>query len=152
MIFLKTNKEQYKQYVKDTDVKSNVFKDCVSAFLIGGLICTFGQFLGDFYTMLGAPAETAKTFSTVTLVFLAALLTGIGVFDDIAKHAGAGTLVPITGFANSMVSPAMEYKSEGFVMGVGAKLFSIAGPVIAFGILAGVIYGILYYFFGFLQL
>ena len=102
--------------------------------------------------MLGAPAETAKTFATVTLVFLAALLTGIGVFDDIAKHAGAGTLVPITGFANSMVSPAMEYKSEGFVMGVGAKLFSIAGPVIAFGILAGVIYGILYYFFGFLQL
>lgn len=145
--FLKITKEEYQKYVKKTEAGSNVLKDCLCAFAVGGIICTFGQFLGDFYQTLGLSLETAKTSSTVTLVFLAAFLTAIGVFDDIARRAGAGTLVPITGFSNAMVSPAMEFKSEGFVTGVGAKLFSIAGPVIAFGTFAGVIYGFIYWLF-----
>lgn len=145
MIFLKITKEEYGKYVKKTETCSNVLKDCLCAFAVGGLICTFGQFLGDFYQTLGLSVETAKTTSTVTLVFLAAFLTAVGFFDDIARHAGAGTLVPITGFSNATVSPAMEFKSEGFITGVGAKLFSIAGPVIAFGTFAGVIYGFIYW-------
>ena len=124
-------------------VKSTVLKDCIMAFLVGGFICTLGQFLIDFYSMLGASIYIAKMVSTITLVFLAAFFTAIGVYDDIAKRAGAGTLVPITGFANSVVSPAIEFKSEGFVLGMGAKMFVIAGPVIVFGTLASIIYGII---------
>lgn len=142
---MKTTKEQYKKYVKATETVSESLKDCVCAFFSGGIICTFGQFLGDLYMWLGISEQTAKTTATVTLVFVAALLTAVGLFDDIARHAGAGTLVPITGFSNAMVSPAMEFKSEGFITGVGAKLFSIAGPVIAFGTLAGVVYGFIYW-------
>lgn len=144
---MKIGKTEYKKYVEKTDVKSNAAADCLWAFVTGGLICTLGQLLGNLYASLGAAEQSAKTMATVTLVFAAAVLTAIGIFDDIAKRAGAGTLVPITGFANAVVSPAMEFKSEGFVMGTGAKLFSVAGPVIAFGSLAGVIYGLLYYIF-----
>lgn len=113
------------------------------AFLIGGLICALGQGLMQFYLSLGIPKDEASTWTSVTLVFLSALLTGLKVYDNIAKFGGAGTLVPITGFANSVVSPAMEFKSEGLVLGLGAKMFIIAGPVIVYGITASVIYGII---------
>lgn len=140
--------EKYKKYAKARAGKSPMAKDCVFAFLIGGLICAMGQALLALYGAVGIEEETAKSLVPVTLVFLAALLTGIGVFDDIAKVAGAGTLVPITGFANAVVSPAIDNKSEGFIMGVGAKMFVIAGPVIVYGIISSVIYGVIYYIVG----
>lgn len=122
---------------------SPVLKDCIMAFLVGGFICTLGQFLINVYAMLGLDIEIAKAVSTVTLVFLSAVLTAFGLYDDIAKRAGAGTLVPITGFANAVVSPAIEFKSEGFVLGMSAKMFVIAGPVIVFGTVASIIYGVI---------
>ena len=118
--------------------------DYVNAFWVGGLICVGGQALSELYQSWGLSKDDAGTWVSITLVFLAALLTGLGVFDDIARRAGAGTLVPITGFANSVVSPAMEFKTEGFVMGVSAKLFTIAGPVLVYGMGASVLYGIVY--------
>lgn len=142
------NSEKYKNYAKIRAGKSPLAKDCLFAFLIGGLICAIGQALLFLYASLGIEEETAKGLVPVTLVFIAALLTGIGVFDDIAKVAGAGTLVPITGFANAVVSPAIDNKSEGFVMGVGAKMFVIAGPVIVYGIISSVLYGVIYYIVG----
>ncbi len=139
-----TNKE-YKRYADKTANHSPTGKNCVHAFLSGGLICLSAGLLAELYTALGAGKEDAGTLASVTLIFLAALLTGIGVFDDIAKWAGAGTLVPITGFANSVVSPAIDNKAEGWVLGVGAKIFTISGPVILYGTLAGVIYGVVYW-------
>ncbi len=118
------------------------------AFLIGGAICTLGQVFMIIYEAVGVPEDIAKSLVPVTLVFLAALFTGIGIFDDLAKIAGAGTLVPITGFANAVVSPAIDNKSEGFIMGVGAKMFVIAGPVIVYGIISSVLYGVIYYIVG----
>lgn len=115
--------------------------DCTYAFIVGGAICCIGQGLGDLYKMLGASEENVKTLIPVTLVFIAVMLTGIGVFDRIAKHAGAGTLVPITGFANAVASPAIDNKSEGYVAGVGAKMFVVAGPVIVYGTAASVVCG-----------
>ena len=115
------------------------------AFLIGGLICTLGQGLIALWKYLGVSEELAPTAASVTLVFLSALATGLNVYDKLAKHAGAGTLVPITGFANAVVSPALEFKSEGLILGLGAKLFSIAGPVIVYGVTASCIYGLIYY-------
>ena len=117
------------------------------AFIFGGLICVIGELIKMLYTWLGADEKTAGMLVTITLIFIAALLTGLGLFDKIARYAGAGTLVPVTGFSNAVVSEAMDAKSEGYVLGVGAKIFTVAGPVILFGILSGVIYGILYYFY-----
>lgn len=125
--------------------KSNLFINCIKAFLVGGLICTIGQGLTNIYTLCGMELLDARTLTSVSLVFLGALLTSIGVYDRIAKHAGAGSLVPITGFANSIVAPAIEFKSEGFVLGLGAKMFIIAGPVLVYGITASVLWGVIYF-------
>ncbi len=139
-----TNK-QYDQYVSGRADPSPLWKDCLWAFFVGGAICAGGQGLLALYQSMGADKEDAAAWVSITLIFLAALLTGLGAFDNIAKRAGAGTLVPITGFANAMVSPALEFKSEGFVTGTGAKLFTVAGPVLAYGISASVVYGIILY-------
>ena len=137
-----TNQE-YNQYVSAKAKPSPIAKDMVWAFCVGGAICAGGQMLSNLYQSWGASREDAGTWVSITLIFLASLLTGLGVFDDIAKRAGAGTLVPITGFSNSMVSPALEFKSEGFITGTAVKLFTIAGPVLVFGISASVVYGII---------
>lgn len=139
------NKKKYGEYVKKKSQRSPIVKDCIKAFLIGGLICVIGQGLFELYRWLGATEEVGRTLVSVTLILITAVLTGLGVFDKIAKHAGAGTLVPITGFANSVVSPAIDNKAEGFVLGVGAKMFIIAGPVIVYGVVASVIYGLIYW-------
>ena len=137
------NNKEYGKYVNSKSEPSPLGKNLVWAFLVGGLICTAGQGLLNLYKNAGLSPEDAGSAVSMTLIFAAALLTGLGIFDKLAKRAGAGTLVPITGFANAMVSPAMEFKSEGFVTGVAAKMFQIAGPVIVFGISASSIYGIL---------
>lgn len=134
---------EYGRLVKDMMPRSPMWKDCLKAFLIGGTICALGQLIQNGYMALGLEKQDAGTAMSMTLVALSALLTGLSLYDDIAKHAGAGTLVPITGFANSVVSPAIDFKSEGFVTGMAAKMFQIAGPVIVFGTLASVIYGVL---------
>jgi stage V sporulation protein AC len=120
-------------------------KNGAKAFLVGGIICCLGQGLGNLYGWAGLPEKEAGTWVSVTLIFLAGLLTGIGIFDKIAKFAGAGTLVPITGFANAVASPAIDAKSEGYVLGVAAKMFTIAGPVIVFGTASSVVYGVIYW-------
>ena len=140
--------ETYKKFAKAHAPKSPIGKDCFRAFWVGGLICAFAEGLLHLYQMWNLPEENAKTLVPVTLIFLAAILTGFGVFDDIAKFAGAGTLVPITGFANAMASPAIDDKSEGLIMGVGAQMFTIAGPVIVYGVLTSVLYGVIYWFMG----
>ena len=137
-----TNKE-YNKYVREKAKPSPIWKNMAWAFVVGGLICTLGQGLLNFYQWMGLSEDDAGTAVSMTLIFAAALLTGLGVFDELAKRAGAGTLVPITGFANAMVSPALEFKSEGMVTGTGAKLFTVAGPVLVFGISASILYGIL---------
>ena len=134
--------QEYNKYVSGKAKPSPLWKDCIWAFCVGGLICVLGQALGNWYQSMGLSEEDAGTVVSCSLVFLSALLTGLGLFDNIAKRAGAGTLVPITGFANAMVSPALEFKSEGLVMGTGAKLFTVAGPVLVYGICASVVYGI----------
>ena len=136
------SKEEYAALVKAKMPRSPLGKDMLKAFAIGGLICCVGQVLLDIYQALGADAETAAGWECVTMVFLGALLTGLGVYDRIARHAGAGTLVPITGFANAVASPALEYKTEGLVLGLAAKIFTIAGPVIVYGIAASAVYGV----------
>lgn len=143
-----TNKE-YGQYVNARSKSSPSVKNCLWAFCVGGLICTLGQLLLTFYKdYCGLEQDDAAAAVSVTLILLSAVLTGLGIFDKIAKHAGAGTLVPITGFANAVVSPALEFKSEGLVTGVAAKMFVIAGPVLVFGISASVLYGIILLLFG----
>jgi stage V sporulation protein AC len=127
--------------------KSPIVKDCIWAFVVGGLICVLGQLLLGGYQSLGLGDKEAGLAVSISLVFLSALATGLNVYDDLAKHAGAGTLVPITGFANSVVSPAMEFKAEGIVTGMAAKMFVIAGPVIVFGTTASVVYGVIYWVF-----
>ena len=122
-----------------------MWRDCLNAFWIGGLICTVGQFFLNWYGKIGLEKDLAGTAASMTLVALSALLTGLSLYDDIAKHAGAGTLVPITGFANAVAAPAVEFKTEGFILGVGAKMFTIAGPVIVYGVSASVVYGIIYW-------
>ena len=137
--------KEYAKLVKDMSPKSPIGKDCLNAFWIGGLICAIGQVILNGYTALGLSKEDAGTAMSMTLVALSALLTGFSLYDNIAKHAGAGTLVPITGFANAISSAAIEFKTEGFILGVGAKMFTIAGPVIVYGVGASVIYGLIYW-------
>ena len=139
----------YGKYVNSKSQSSPSWKNCLCAFCVGGRICTLGQGLLNFYKgWFALEQDDAAAAVSVTLILLSAILTGLGIFDKIAKHAGAGTLVPITGFANAVVSPALEFKSEGLVMGVAAKMFVIAGPVLVFGISASVIYGLLLLVFG----
>ncbi len=140
--------EEYSQYVKKKSPNSPLWSNVLKAFLVGGIICCIGQILITLFKHFDLSAENAATATSITLVFLGAFLTGFGLYDSIAKFAGAGTLVPITGFANSVVSPALEFKSEGFITGTAAKMFIIAGPVIVFGISASVIYGIILVLFG----
>ncbi len=136
---------EYGKLVQRKSPKSHMVKDCINAFWIGGLICTLGQLGMKGYTALGLDKQNASTAVSMSLVALSALLTGLSLYDDIAKHAGAGTLVPITGFANSIAAPAVEFKTEGAILGVGAKMFTIAGPVIVYGISASVMYGLIYW-------
>ena len=138
-------KEEYKEYAKRHAVPSPILRDCGAAFLVGGTICAIGQGFTDLYKMMGLELSVARPLCSVTLIFIAVILSGFDVFDDIAKFGGAGTLVPITGFANAVVSPAIDNRSEGWILGVGAKLFSIAGPVIVYGVTAGVVYGVIYW-------
>lgn len=141
---MKISSLQYDRLVKEYSPNSHIRVDTLNAFWIGGLICVLGQLVLNGWGALGLGDDLSATATAVTMVFLGALLTGMGIYDRIAKVAGAGTIVPITGFANSVVSPAMEFKTEGFVMGVSAKLFTIAGPVLVYGVGASVLYGILY--------
>ncbi len=135
----------YKRYAKARARKSPLVKDCFNAFWCGGLICTAGEGMRQLYSYLGLSTDNAGTMTSVTLIFLTAIATGLGFFDKAAKLAGGGTLVPITGFANAVSSCAIDNKSEGFILGVGAKIFTIAGPVILYGISAGVLYGVVYW-------
>ncbi|MBR4257021.1 MAG: SpoVA/SpoVAEb family sporulation membrane protein [Clostridia bacterium] len=138
----------YGKYIKAHAKKTNTALCCLKAFLFGGMICTTGEAFSDLYALLGVDdIKTRSALVSCTLILITAALTGIGVFDRIAKHAGAGTLVPVTGFANAMISQAIDAKSEGFIVGVAAKLFTVAGPVVVYGTLASVIYGIIYYIF-----
>ena len=137
--------QEYGKLVESMAPKSPILKDCINAFWIGGLICAIGQLILNGYSTLGLNEVNAGTATSMTLVALSALLTGLSLYDNIAKYAGAGTLVPITGFANSIAAPAVEFKTEGFVLGVGAKMFTIAGPVIVYGVSASVVYGLIYW-------
>lgn len=139
------DKKKYSKMVERQTKNSPIIKDCLKAFLIGGAICMIGQGICEFYMYLDMGKTEAQTMTSVTLIFIGVLLTALHLYEKIAKHGGAGTLVPITGFANSVASPAIEFKSEGFILGVGAKMFSIAGPVIVYGTVASVIYGVIYY-------
>ena len=139
------NEKEYGKIVKKLSPPSPKLKDFVWAFGIGGFICVIGQLFTELYTYFDLTEKQIKTAVPVTLIFIASLLTGLKLFDKIAKRAGAGTLVPITGFANAVVSPAIEFKTEGFVLGVGANMFKIAGPVIVYGTVASVIYGVIYW-------
>ncbi|MCC8091138.1 MAG: stage V sporulation protein AC [Oscillospiraceae bacterium] len=145
---MKMTNEEYAAYIKQKMPRSPLWKDMALAFVIGGAICCVGQGLTDTFSALGASEEDAGTWTSIALVFLGALLTGLGVYDRLAVCGGAGTLVPITGFADAVVSPALEFKTEGFIAGMAAKIFTIAGPVIVFGISASVIYGAILMLFG----
>ena len=140
---MKMTNEEYSKYITKKMPKSPLGKDMVLAFLIGGLICCVGQGFLTLYQNLGADTETAPAWVCVTMVFLGAFFTGLGLYDRLAKLGGAGTLVPITGFANAVSSPALEFKTEGFITGLAAKIFVIVGPVITFGIISSVIYGVI---------
>ena len=137
--------KEYAKLVKELSPPSPMGKDCFNAFWIGGLICAIGQVFINLYTSLGLEKTDAGTAASMSMVAISALLTGFSLYDNIAKHAGAGTLVPITGFANAISSAAVEFKTEGFILGVGAKMFTIAGPVIVYGVSASVVYGLIYW-------
>lgn len=140
-------KEGYQNYVEQKSPNSPIWKNCFNAFWVGGLICTIGQIISNICKQRGFDIATSGTIVSIILIGIAAFLTGLNIFNKIGKFAGAGSLVPITGFANSIVSPAMEYKSEGYVMGVGGKMFTVAGPVLVFGISASILIGIIYMIF-----
>ena len=143
------DRDTYKRFADAHAPRSPILKNCINAYWIGGLICVLGEALKTLYAQVcGMNAEDSATLVSVTLVFLAALLSGLGVFDNLAKIAGAGTLVPITGFANAVVSPAIDCRSEGVILGVGTKIFTVAGPVLLYGILSGSIYGVIYWLVG----
>lgn len=137
--------KQYAKLVGEISPKSPILKNCIWAFVVGGAICTLGQAFLELYKYLGLDETDAGTACSMSLVALSALFTGLSLYDNLAKHAGAGTLVPITGFANSITAPAVEFKTEGFILGVGAKMFTIAGPVIVYGVSASVVYGLIYW-------
>ena len=137
--------KEYGKLVQQQMPKSPLWKDCLGAFVVGGLICALGQVFLNWYNALGLDETGAGTATAMTLVALSSLLTGLSLYDNIAKFAGAGTLVPITGFANAIAAPAVEFKTEGFILGVGAKMFTIAGPVIVYGLSASVVYGLIYW-------
>ncbi len=142
---MQMSQQEYKQLQKVTAPKSPSVKNCIWAFLIGGAICTLGEVVFQLAGKLELSEELSRLTCCVALIFLSVLLTAIGVYDDIAKHAGAGTIVPITGFANAVASPAIEFKSEGLVLGMAAKMFTVAGPVIVYGTVASVVYGLIYW-------
>lgn len=137
--------KKFHKIAKEAEPKPNLLKNCIMAFLFGGAICTIGQGFFNLYTNFGFAKDDVSILVSATMIFLGAFLTGLGVYDKLANYAGAGTVVPITGFANSIVSPAIEFKSEGYVFGVGAKMFAIAGPVLVYGISSSVLVGIIYY-------
>lgn len=141
--------QEYQKYVDQKTPNSPLLKDMIWAFCIGGAICVLGQLIMNGYQALGFDKDGASMGTSVTLVFLSAFFTGLGLYERLAKHAGAGTIVPITGFANAMVSPAMEFKSEGMVLGLAVKMFTVAGPVLVYGITSSVVAGIVYYIMGF---
>ncbi len=140
-------KKEYQNYVDKKSPNSNIGKNLIWAFVVGGLICVVGQVIRNLFLARGYPVDTVANLNSITMIFLGAFLTGINIYDDLGKKAGAGSIVPITGFANSIVSPAMEYRSEGYILGVGARMFLIAGPVLVYGITTSVIIGLLYYMF-----
>ncbi len=140
-------KEDYKTYADKKADKSNLLKDCIMAFLIGGLICCIGQGIVEICKYFGLDKDAYSAISTIILIFLGAFLTSLGLYNNIGKHAGAGSIVPITGFSNSVVSPAIEYKSEGYILGVGANMFKIAGPVLVYGICSSTIAGFIYFLY-----
>lgn len=141
------SKSEYQNYVDKKSPNSPILKNCFHAFLVGGIICSIGQIILDYCQYRGISQELSGTIVSIVLIGLSAFLTGLNIFNKIGKYAGAGSLIPITGFANSIVSPAMEYKSEGYVMGVGGKMFTVAGPVLVFGISASIIVGLVYLIF-----
>ena len=141
------NKTEYSDLVKKKSKNSRFLKNCVKAFLIGGLICAVGQGITELYLFLGLDEKTAKTLCSVTLIFIGVLLTALHLYERTAKHGGAGTLVPITGFANAMSAPAIEFRAEGLITGLAAKMFIIAGPVLVYGPAAATVYGVIYYLF-----
>lgn len=140
-------KKEYQDYVKKKSPNTSLLKNIVWAFVVGGIICTIGEIFRNLYELNGFNNDTVSNLTSITMIFIGSFLTGINIYDEIGKRAGAGSIVPITGFANSIVSPAMEYKSEGYITGVGAKMFVIAGPVLVFGIASSVVIGILFYIF-----
>ena len=143
---INTNKE-YQEYVNQKSPNSPIFKNCFNSVWVGGLICAIGQIIMEICKYRGLDTEMSATIVSISLIFLSAFLTALNIFNKIGKFAGAGSLVPITGFANSIVSPSMEYKSEGYVMGVGAKMFTVAGPVLVYGISTSILVGICYLIF-----
>ena len=144
---MKMTNEEYRSYAERHMPRSHTRRDALRAFMVGGLICALGQGFVEIYTALGLDKDAAGAACSVTLIFIGAVLTGLGIYDKIAKFAGAGTLVPITGFANSVVAPALEFKTEGMILGTAAKMFVISGPVIVFGTSASVLYGIVYWIY-----
>lgn len=140
-------KQEYQKYIDQKSPNSPIFKNCLNAFWVGGLICSIGQVISFFCKQKGFDIQTTGTIVSIVLIGISAFLTGLNIFNKIGKFAGAGSLIPITGFANSIVSPAMEYKSEGYIMGVGAKMFTVAGPVLVYGISSSIVVGIIYFIF-----
>ncbi len=145
---MELSNEEYSKLVKSYEEPSPMLRNCLWAFFVGGGICAMAQVLINLFVSMGQEKDTASTVVSIILVFAAALLTGLGVFDSIARFAGAGTLVPITGFANAVAAPALEFKTEGYVTGMAVKLFTVAGPVIVYGVSASVVYGIVYWTVG----
>lgn len=140
-------KQDYSKYVDKKSPNSPIFRNCFNAFWVGGLICVIGQLINSYCKYIGLDIQLSGTIVSIILIGISAFLTGLNLFNKIGKFAGAGSLIPITGFANSIVSPAMEYKSEGYVMGVGAKMFTVAGPVLVYGISSSILVGIVYFIF-----
>lgn len=138
-------KQEYQKYVNKKSPNSRLLRNIIRAFVVGGMICTVGQFFFNLFRAQGLDADISASITAMTMIFLGALFTGLNIYDELGRYAGAGSIVPITGFANSIVSPAMEYKSEGYVLGVGSKMFLIAGPVIVYGVSLSVVAGFIHY-------
>lgn len=143
---MEQSKQKYKEMVEQASPNSNIVMDCIKSFIIGGIICCIGQFITNMLANYGFSRNDTGMYTSVILIFIASVLTGLGLYSKLGKFAGAGSIVPITGFSNSVTAPAIEFKKEGFILGVGAKIFVIAGPVILYGTLASILVGIVYYF------